>query len=129
MRFQSRPGASTERYPTIGAPQPSPVAKSESGQHRPYVAAHNLRTTSRNRIRLDPREFYDSTVYAVRADIQCKGKDDFSKKSLTVSELRDEVEKAKGFEPAISEFIVATTGPKDAKIEEDARRMQPGGPS
>jgi len=37
--------------------------------------------------------------------------------------VRVEVEKAKSFNPKLSEFIIATTGPKDAKIEEFARKI------
>lgn len=53
--------------------------------------------------------------------IQCKGKDNYAKKLLTKKEVYEEVEKAKSFEPKLSEFIIATTGPKDAKIEKLAR--------
>jgi len=55
------------------------------------------------------------------AGIQCKGKDNFADKTLTAEEIRGEVEKAKSFKPSLSEYIIATTGPKDAKVEELAR--------
>lgn len=55
------------------------------------------------------------------AGVQCKGKDNYTNKRLTKREVKAEVEKAKSFKPALSEFIIATTGPKDAKIEELAR--------
>lgn len=55
--------------------------------------------------------------------IQCKGKDNYSEKILTKEELENEVEKAKSFEPPISEFIFTTTGPKDQKIEKLARKI------
>lgn len=55
------------------------------------------------------------------AGVQCKGKDNYTDKSLTEGEVKTEVEKAKAFEPKLSQFIIATTGPKDAKIEEVAR--------
>jgi tetratricopeptide (TPR) repeat protein len=57
------------------------------------------------------------------AGVQCKGKDNYTNKSLAEKEVRDEVEKAKSFEPKLSQFIIATTGPKDTKIEELARKI------
>ncbi|MHB8103515.1 MAG: SIR2 family protein [Methanosarcina sp.] len=55
--------------------------------------------------------------------IQCKCKNIDLNKNLTESEVKEEVRKAKNFEPKLSEFIIATTGPKDAKIEELARNI------
>ena len=55
------------------------------------------------------------------AGVQCKGKDNYDDRSLTKKEVKAEVEKAKSFEPELSQFIIATTVPKDAKIEELAR--------
>ena len=57
------------------------------------------------------------------AGIQCKGKDNFADNTLTEKELRDEVDKAKSFKPNLSEYIIATTGVKDAKIEKIAREI------
>lgn len=57
------------------------------------------------------------------AGVQCKGKDNFTNKPLTKKEVEAEVEKAKSFKPKLSQFIIATTGPKDAKIEELARKI------
>lgn len=57
------------------------------------------------------------------AGVQCKGKNNYTNKSLAEKEVRDEVENAKSFEPKLSHFIIATTGPKDAKIEELARKI------
>jgi tetratricopeptide (TPR) repeat protein len=57
------------------------------------------------------------------AGVQCKGKENFTEKQLTESELIAEVDKAKKFKPAISEFIVATTAPRDEKIQEAARKI------
>src|SRR4051812_38732769 len=53
--------------------------------------------------------------------LQAKGKDNFTEQRVTVRELRAEVEKAKGFTPNLGEFVLATTGPKDGKVEEAAR--------
>ena len=55
--------------------------------------------------------------------IQCKGKDNYTEKSVTEKEVYEEVKKAKSFKPKLSEFIIATTGPKDSKIEELARTI------
>jgi len=57
------------------------------------------------------------------AGIQCKGKDSYGNKSLTEKEVKAEVKKAKSFKPKLSQFIIATTGEKDAKIEELARMI------
>ena len=55
------------------------------------------------------------------AGVQCKGKTAGYGSAVTVEELRTEVAKAKTFKPALHEFAMATTSPKDAKIEEEAR--------
>lgn len=57
------------------------------------------------------------------AGVQCKGKEYLLHSKLTKKELVKEVEKAKKFRPRLSEFILATTGPKDAAIEELARKI------
>jgi tetratricopeptide (TPR) repeat protein len=57
------------------------------------------------------------------AGVQCKGKDNYTNKLLTEDEVLDEVKKSKKFTPKLSEFIIATTGPKDSKIEELARQI------
>ena len=55
--------------------------------------------------------------------VQCKGKDNFSNRTLTKNEIEVEAEKAKSFHPKLSEFIFATTGAKDANMEELARKI------
>lgn len=55
------------------------------------------------------------------AGVQCKGKDNYSNKSLTQKEVKDEVKKALSFRPNLSQFVIATTGVRDAKIQEFAR--------
>jgi len=57
------------------------------------------------------------------AGVQCKGKDNYANKKLTGKEVEDEVEKAKSFQPKLSQFIIATTGLKDTKVEELARKI------
>lgn len=55
--------------------------------------------------------------------VQCKGKDTRYGNALKVSELRDEVEKAKNFTPPLSIFILATTAVNDVKIQSEARKL------
>jgi len=55
--------------------------------------------------------------------VQCKQKDGLLRSKLTVAELEHEVEEAKNFRPALSRFIVATTGPRDARVQERARLL------
>ncbi len=58
------------------------------------------------------------------AGVQCKGKDNYAKKTITEKELRDEVDKAKKFTPPITkEYVLATTGLPDANIQEVAREI------
>jgi tetratricopeptide (TPR) repeat protein len=51
--------------------------------------------------------------------VQCKKSDN----EVTVAELDAELEKAKGFTPTISEFILVTTASRDAKIQKRAREL------
>jgi hypothetical protein len=57
------------------------------------------------------------------AAIQCKGKDNFLDKRLTEKELRDAVREARAFTPRLSQFILATTGGRDARIQALAREI------
>jgi hypothetical protein len=57
------------------------------------------------------------------AGIQCKGKYNYSNRTITKTELEEEVEKAKTFTPPLSKFIVATTRQRDQKIQELAREI------
>lgn len=54
---------------------------------------------------------------------QCKKKDQNLDKQATIDELRTEVEKAKSFEPPISRFYFATTGPSDQELDMEARKI------
>src|SRR5258708_1121280 len=49
--------------------------------------------------------------------VQCKQKDQLLWSKLTTDELEVEVEKAKQFQPPLSAFILATTGPADVKVQ------------
>jgi tetratricopeptide (TPR) repeat protein len=53
--------------------------------------------------------------------VQAKKKDLLIGSSVTEAELIKEVDKAKTFEPRLSEFIIATTGPRDQIIQKKAR--------
>jgi hypothetical protein len=57
------------------------------------------------------------------AGAQCKGKDNYSEKSLSETELNAEVAKARNFYPTLSEFVIATTTPRDANLQELARKI------
>ena len=53
--------------------------------------------------------------------IQCKLKG--QEKKLTENEVKEEVEKARLFAPPLSEYIIATTAPKDAKLDSLALKL------
>lgn len=55
--------------------------------------------------------------------IQAKGKDNFTAQRVTVKELAAEVRKAQQFKPTLRSFVLATTGPKDAAVEQAAREQ------
>jgi tetratricopeptide (TPR) repeat protein/transcription elongation GreA/GreB family factor len=55
--------------------------------------------------------------------LQAKEKDQLPAKTLSIAELRTEVNKAKSFNPSLKEYIVATTGPGDVNVQEEARKI------
>ena len=55
--------------------------------------------------------------------VQCKQKSALLGARLTRKELEIEVERARTFVPSLSQFIIATTGPRDAIVQERAREM------
>jgi hypothetical protein len=57
------------------------------------------------------------------AGVQCKGRANYTNKFLSKETVLTEIEKAEYFEPKLSQYIIATTGPKDVKIEELARKI------
>ena len=58
------------------------------------------------------------------AGVQCKGKNNYEEKTITEKELRDEINKAKKFTPPITkEYVMATTGLRDANIQQVAREI------
>lgn len=63
-----------------------------------------------------------------RMGVQCKQKSGLLHTRLSVAELEAEVGKARGFEPPLDTFIVATSGPADGKIQERARALSAASP-
>jgi hypothetical protein len=57
------------------------------------------------------------------AGVQCKNKDLLILSQLTVEELRREVKKAKAFQPPLTQFIIATTAPRDGRLQQEARKI------
>lgn len=49
--------------------------------------------------------------------IQCKSKDQLKEKQITTTEIDDEIEKAKSFSPKLSKFLIVTSAPKSARID------------
>jgi tetratricopeptide (TPR) repeat protein len=55
--------------------------------------------------------------------VQCKHKDRLLEGELSAGELEAEVQKAKGFKPALTTFIIATSAPTDIKPQDKAREL------
>ncbi|HCL3630314.1 TPA: hypothetical protein N2B08_005741 [Pseudomonas aeruginosa] len=55
--------------------------------------------------------------------VQCKGKDNYLNRLVSITDLEEEVNKAKKFKPSLSLFIMATSGHKDAAVEQHARQL------
>jgi len=55
--------------------------------------------------------------------IQCKGKDEYTNKQFSEDEIKEELEKAKSFQPPLKKLYFATTAVKDAGIEEFVRKQ------
>lgn len=53
------------------------------------------------------------------AGAQCKETDE-----LTIEVVKEEVEKAKGFRPGLTEFLIMTTAPRDARLQESVRTQR-----
>lgn len=53
--------------------------------------------------------------------VQCKQRGGLLRTKVTTTELEQEVEQAKNFRPPLTTFILATTGPRDARVQERAR--------
>lgn len=55
--------------------------------------------------------------------IQCKCKDNYTNKELSIDELIAEVDKAKRFTPKLTSFYIATTAVRDGVLQEKAREI------
>jgi hypothetical protein len=55
--------------------------------------------------------------------VQCKQKNGLLRNKVTVKELEDEVKAARKFKPPLAKFILATTAPRDAKVQQRARLL------
>jgi len=53
--------------------------------------------------------------------VQCKGKDEAYDARLTLAEFKRELAKAEKFKPGLQAWVLATSGPKDAALEEKVR--------
>ena len=114
------------RISTSQLPPPSQWSEFEDLTHAVWEAELCHPNTRKNGRKGQEQQGVD--VYGLRepkhwVGIQCKGKDNYSKKNVSAKELNEEVEKAKKFKPQLKEFILATTGPRDAKIQMLAREL------
>ncbi|MCU6236705.1 hypothetical protein KWH75_06440 [Morganella morganii] len=50
--------------------------------------------------------------------VQCKLKQNYPMKCITVKEVADEINKAKEFKPELSHYIVATTAPRNIQVQD-----------
>ena len=64
-----------------------------------------------------------------KTGIQCKKRQNSASpsKRLTTAEIDAEVSAAKGFEPMLNRFVIATTGPRDANLQAHVRTLNSAG--
>jgi len=55
--------------------------------------------------------------------VQCKGKEIYPEKKITIDKIEDEIDEALGFEPVLSHYIFATTMRRDVKLQRDLRKL------
>lgn len=55
--------------------------------------------------------------------VQCKLRDQHYGARVAIEELKEELAKAKTFEPTLTEFVLATTAPKDVALQQAARTL------
>lgn len=55
--------------------------------------------------------------------VQCKGKSDYSKSELTITEIKAELTKAINFKPTLKNLTFATTAPSDANLLKEIRAL------
>lgn len=63
-------------------------------------------------------DFFGTDKFGAICAAQCKGKQNWPTKKLTVKEIDDEVQKAKSFPRALSEYIILTTAANDGPIQD-----------
>jgi hypothetical protein len=69
-------------------------------------------------------DIFGQPMYLHRlSGVQCKDKDSRLGSSLSASELVAECKKAANFVPAIGDFTMATTAPRDESIQQEARML------
>ncbi|MGF6232365.1 tetratricopeptide (TPR) repeat protein [Inquilinus ginsengisoli] len=84
---------------------------------------HNATRYGRQGQRQNGVDIYGSLAGGGVAGVQCKGRRSWPPPKLTIEGLNVEVEKAKGFEPKLAEFTVATINADDAKLQDRAREL------
>lgn len=55
--------------------------------------------------------------------VQCKLRDQHYGARVAIAELKAEIAKAKTFKPGLTEFVLATTAPKDVALQKAARKL------
>jgi hypothetical protein len=68
-------------------------------------------------------DIYGSPSTGGLAGVQCKGKRAWPPKQLTTAEIDLEVAEAKKFEPALTEFTIATAAPDHGPLQEHVRKI------
>lgn len=61
------------------------------------------------------------TLKGKSVGLQCKGKQTYPEKQVTVSEITIEIKAAKSFQPPLDEYIILTSSNRDSKIQESVR--------
>jgi hypothetical protein len=57
------------------------------------------------------------------AGVQCKHKEQLVGARLTRKEIEQEIRKARTFKPQLNQFVIATTSPRDASLQESVREI------
>ncbi|HHX8522288.1 TPA: hypothetical protein ACVO3F_003863 [Vibrio diabolicus] len=55
--------------------------------------------------------------------VQCKGKEIYPEKKITIEQIEEEIDKALGFEPELAHYIFATTMRRDVKLQRELRKL------
>ena len=85
----------------------------------PKTHIHGRKGQSQNGI-----DIYGKPLFSYSySGVQCKGKNRYYGNALKTTEVDSECEKARGFQPQLDTFIIATTSPRDKKIQEYCRTI------